>query len=35
MVRLDLRYVRTRSFLTDLRILLATPKAVIAGKGAC
>jgi len=35
MVRLDLRYARTCSLATDLRILLATPKAVIAGKGAC
>jgi lipopolysaccharide/colanic/teichoic acid biosynthesis glycosyltransferase len=35
MVRLDLRYARTRSLRTDLKILLATPKAVIAGKGAC
>jgi lipopolysaccharide/colanic/teichoic acid biosynthesis glycosyltransferase len=35
MVRLDLRYVRTRSLWTDLRILLATPRAVISGKGAC
>jgi lipopolysaccharide/colanic/teichoic acid biosynthesis glycosyltransferase len=35
MVRLDLRYVRTRSLGTDLRILLATPRAVISGKGAC
>ena len=35
MVRLDLRYVRTRSFANDLRILLATPRAVITGKGAC
>jgi lipopolysaccharide/colanic/teichoic acid biosynthesis glycosyltransferase len=35
MVRLDLRYARTRSLRTDLRILLATPGAVIAGKGAC
>jgi lipopolysaccharide/colanic/teichoic acid biosynthesis glycosyltransferase len=35
MVRLDLRYVRERSLWTDLRILLATPKAVISGKGAC
>jgi lipopolysaccharide/colanic/teichoic acid biosynthesis glycosyltransferase len=35
MVRLDLRYARTRSLRTDLMILLATPKAVIAGKGAC
>jgi exopolysaccharide biosynthesis polyprenyl glycosylphosphotransferase len=35
MVRLDLRYVRSRSIWTDLKILLATPRAVIAGKGAC
>jgi lipopolysaccharide/colanic/teichoic acid biosynthesis glycosyltransferase len=35
MVRLDLRYARTRSLWTDLKILLATPMAVISGKGAC
>lgn len=35
MVRLDLRYARTRSLWTDLRILLATPGAVLSGKGAC
>jgi lipopolysaccharide/colanic/teichoic acid biosynthesis glycosyltransferase len=35
MVRLDLRYAKARSLWTDVRILLATPKAVIAGKGAC
>jgi lipopolysaccharide/colanic/teichoic acid biosynthesis glycosyltransferase len=35
MVRLDLRYAKTCSFWTDLKILLATPGAVIAGKGAC
>ena len=34
MVRLDLRYVRTRSLWTDIKILLATPAAVISGKGA-
>jgi lipopolysaccharide/colanic/teichoic acid biosynthesis glycosyltransferase len=34
MVRLDLRYARTRSLWTDVKILLATPAAVIAGKGA-
>jgi len=34
MVRLDLRYVRKRSFWTDIRILVATPRAVITGKGA-
>jgi lipopolysaccharide/colanic/teichoic acid biosynthesis glycosyltransferase len=35
MVRLDLRYARTRSLWTDIKILLQTPAAVIAGKGAC
>jgi lipopolysaccharide/colanic/teichoic acid biosynthesis glycosyltransferase len=35
MVRLDLRYVRTCSLWTDIKILLATPRAVISGKGAC
>ena len=35
MVRLDLRYARTRSLWTDIKILLATPRAVISGKGAC
>jgi lipopolysaccharide/colanic/teichoic acid biosynthesis glycosyltransferase len=35
MVRLDLEYARTCSLWTDLKILLATPAAVIAGKGAC
>jgi lipopolysaccharide/colanic/teichoic acid biosynthesis glycosyltransferase len=35
MVRLDLRYARSRSVRADLQILLATPGAVIAGKGAC
>jgi lipopolysaccharide/colanic/teichoic acid biosynthesis glycosyltransferase len=35
MVRLDLRYARTCSAWTDIKILLATPKAVISGKGAC
>jgi exopolysaccharide biosynthesis polyprenyl glycosylphosphotransferase len=34
MVRLDLRYVRTCSIWTDIKILLATPRAVISGKGA-
>src|SRR5262249_28389654 len=33
-VRLDLRYARTQSLSTDLRILLETPRAVISGKGA-
>jgi len=35
MVRLDLRHARTRSLWADLKILLATPAAVISGKGAC
>lgn len=35
MVRLDLRYAKTRSLWTDIKILLATPRAVISGKGAC
>jgi len=35
MVRLDLRYARTYSLGTDIKILLATPRAVISGKGAC
>jgi lipopolysaccharide/colanic/teichoic acid biosynthesis glycosyltransferase len=35
MVRLDLRYARTCSLWTDIRILAATPRAVISGKGAC
>ena len=35
MVRLDLRYARTKSLWTDIKILLATPAAVIAGRGAC
>jgi lipopolysaccharide/colanic/teichoic acid biosynthesis glycosyltransferase len=34
MVRLDLRYARTRSLWTDIKILLATPRAVISGQGA-
>jgi len=35
MVRLDLRYARECSPWLDLKILLLTPKAVIAGNGAC
>jgi lipopolysaccharide/colanic/teichoic acid biosynthesis glycosyltransferase len=35
MVRLDLRYARSRSLWTDIKILLATPAAVVNGKGAC
>jgi lipopolysaccharide/colanic/teichoic acid biosynthesis glycosyltransferase len=34
MVRLDLRYVRSRSLLLDLRILLQTPRAVFSREGA-
>ena len=34
MVRLDLRYARSYSVWTDLKILLATPRAVISGRGA-
>ena len=35
MVRLDLRYAKSYSLWTDIKILLATPRAVISGKGAC
>ena len=34
MVRLDLRYARGRSLWADIKILLATPAAIIKGKGA-
>jgi exopolysaccharide biosynthesis polyprenyl glycosylphosphotransferase len=34
MVRLDLRYAKRSSTWTDIKILLATPRAVISGKGA-
>jgi lipopolysaccharide/colanic/teichoic acid biosynthesis glycosyltransferase len=34
MVRLDLKYVKHRSLWMDLQILLATPRAVVSGKGA-
>jgi exopolysaccharide biosynthesis polyprenyl glycosylphosphotransferase len=34
MVRLDLQYARSYSLWTDLIILLATPRAVLSGKGA-
>jgi lipopolysaccharide/colanic/teichoic acid biosynthesis glycosyltransferase len=34
MVRLDLRYAKSYSVWTDVKILLATPRAVISGKGA-
>lgn len=35
MVRLDLRYARSCSLWTDIKILLATPRAVLSGRGAC
>lgn len=35
MIRLDLQYAETKSLWLDIKILLATPAAVIAGKGAC
>jgi lipopolysaccharide/colanic/teichoic acid biosynthesis glycosyltransferase len=34
MVRLDIRYARTHSVWLDIKILLATPRAVISGNGA-
>jgi lipopolysaccharide/colanic/teichoic acid biosynthesis glycosyltransferase len=34
MVRLDLRYCRSWSLLLDLKILVATPRAVLSGEGA-
>ena len=34
MVRLDIRYIRTCSLRNDVKILLATPRAVISGTGA-
>jgi lipopolysaccharide/colanic/teichoic acid biosynthesis glycosyltransferase len=34
MVRLDLRYTRTSSFLLDLKILMRTPRVVLLGEGA-
>jgi lipopolysaccharide/colanic/teichoic acid biosynthesis glycosyltransferase len=34
MVRLDLRYCRSWSLLLDLKILIATPRAVLSGEGA-
>ncbi len=35
MVRLDLQYAKRCSLWTDIKILLATPRAVLSGKGAC
>jgi lipopolysaccharide/colanic/teichoic acid biosynthesis glycosyltransferase len=35
MVRLDLGYARTHSLWTDIKILAATPRAMVSGKGAC
>jgi exopolysaccharide biosynthesis polyprenyl glycosylphosphotransferase len=35
MVRLDLRYAKSSSVWTDIKILLATPGAVVSGRGAC
>ena len=35
MVRLDLRYARTMSLWGDIKIIVATPAAMITGKGAC
>ncbi len=35
MVRLDLHYTRSSSLRLDLKILLQTPRAVLAGDGAC
>jgi lipopolysaccharide/colanic/teichoic acid biosynthesis glycosyltransferase len=35
MVRLDLQYVRSRSLWMDIKLLAATPRAVVSGKGAC
>jgi lipopolysaccharide/colanic/teichoic acid biosynthesis glycosyltransferase len=34
MVRLDLRYAKEASVWSDIKILLATPRAVVSGKGA-
>jgi lipopolysaccharide/colanic/teichoic acid biosynthesis glycosyltransferase len=35
MVRLDLRYAKKKSLWADIKILLATPAAVVKGNGAC
>jgi lipopolysaccharide/colanic/teichoic acid biosynthesis glycosyltransferase len=34
MVRLDLQYARNRSLWADIKILVATPRAVFSGRGA-
>jgi lipopolysaccharide/colanic/teichoic acid biosynthesis glycosyltransferase len=34
MVRLDLQYAKSHSFWTDIKILLATPRAMVSGNGA-
>jgi lipopolysaccharide/colanic/teichoic acid biosynthesis glycosyltransferase len=34
MVQIDLRYTRNRTILNDLKILAATPRAVVSGRGA-
>lgn len=34
-MRLDLRYLRKQTFMTDVKLLLKTPMAVIFGRGAC
>ena len=33
-VELDLKYIANRSIIEDARILLATPRAIISGRGA-
>jgi lipopolysaccharide/colanic/teichoic acid biosynthesis glycosyltransferase len=35
MVRLDLRYARSHTLWTDIKILAATPRAMVSGRGAC
>ena len=35
MVRMDLRYLKSKSFWNDCTILLKTPAAVLSGRGAC
>jgi lipopolysaccharide/colanic/teichoic acid biosynthesis glycosyltransferase len=34
-VQLDVRYIESQSFWIDMKILLATPSAVLSGRGAC